>query len=220
MANFRSPDCSLVARWVRLSWLLCRSRQLQLHPASGADTFGTAGGLCCCGLRQESQCCSVSAALLDVETRWVLTSLVKQHLMLHPSFGAWGFVHASLSSKCLVSSCELYVSHCLVFFIKWWSWPVRCSSSNSSLMVTAACLIITQPACLAALGLVLIIVVMSPSCLVADGACRSQLLQLTVTSTNLVDPASSHMLVSKIKPCMSQYKLLYGETANGSLKQL
>ena len=38
--------------------------------------------------------------------------------------------------------------------------------------------------------------------------------------SNLVDPASSHMLVSKIKPCMSQYKLLYGETANGSLKQL
>ena len=37
---------------------------------------------------------------------------------------------------------------------------------------------------------------------------------------NLVDPASSHMLVSKIKPCMSQYKSLYGETANGSLKQL
>ena len=37
---------------------------------------------------------------------------------------------------------------------------------------------------------------------------------------NLVDPASSHMLVSKIKPCMSQYKLFYGETANGSLKQL
>ena len=38
--------------------------------------------------------------------------------------------------------------------------------------------------------------------------------------TNLVDPASSHMLVSKIKPCMSQYKLLYGETANGSFKEL
>ena len=38
--------------------------------------------------------------------------------------------------------------------------------------------------------------------------------------SNLVDPASSHMLVSKIKPCMSKYKLLYGETANGSLKQL
>ena len=28
------------------------------------------------------------------------------------------------------------------------------------------------------------------------------------------------MLVSKIKPCMSQYKLLHGEIANGSLKQL
>ena len=36
----------------------------------------------------------------------------------------------------------------------------------------------------------------------------------------LVDPASSHMLVSKIKPCMSQYLLLQGETANGSLNQL
>ena len=41
-----------------------------------------------------------------------------------------------------------------------------------------------------------------------------------LVATNLVDPASSHMLVSKIKPCMSQYKFLYGETANGSLKQL
>jgi hypothetical protein len=37
---------------------------------------------------------------------------------------------------------------------------------------------------------------------------------------NLVDPASSHMLVSKIKPCMSQYKFLHNETADGSLKQL
>ena len=53
-------------------------------------------------------------------------------------------------------------------------------------------------------------------------------LELEVASLSLVpvvkykpvDPAGSHMLVSKIKPCMSQYKLLYGETANGSLKQL
>jgi hypothetical protein len=36
----------------------------------------------------------------------------------------------------------------------------------------------------------------------------------------LVDSASSHMLVSKIKPCMSKYKQLYCETANGSLYQL
>ena len=36
---------------------------------------------------------------------------------------------------------------------------------------------------------------------------------------NLVDPASSHMLVLKIKPCKYQYKL-FGDTANGSLKQL
>ena len=36
----------------------------------------------------------------------------------------------------------------------------------------------------------------------------------------LVDPASSHMLVSKIKPCMSKFTLVYRETANGSLNQL
>jgi len=28
------------------------------------------------------------------------------------------------------------------------------------------------------------------------------------------------MLVSKIKPCKSKYKLLYGKTANSSLKEL
>ena len=33
----------------------------------------------------------------------------------------------------------------------------------------------------------------------------------------LVDPASSHMLVSKIKPCMSKHELLHSEAANGSL---
>ena len=36
----------------------------------------------------------------------------------------------------------------------------------------------------------------------------------------LVDPASSYMLVSKIKPCKCKYKLLYGETAKGSIEQL
>ncbi len=30
-----------------------------------------------------------------------------------------------------------------------------------------------------------------------------------ITYSYLVDPASSHMLVSKIKPCMSKYKQLY-----------
>ena len=38
-------------------------------------------------------------------------------------------------------------------------------------------------------------------------------------SIYLVDPASSHMLVSKIKPCMSQYKIVTNETADGSLNQ-
>jgi hypothetical protein len=48
----------------------------------------------------------------------------------------------------------------------------------------------------------------------------TQVLWLVLISNNLVDPASSHMLVSKIKPCMSQCKLINSETANGSLKQL
>ena len=34
-----------------------------------------------------------------------------------------------------------------------------------------------------------------------------------VDGSYLVDPASSHMLVSKIKPCMSKYKCVYRETA-------
>jgi hypothetical protein len=42
----------------------------------------------------------------------------------------------------------------------------------------------------------------------------------SVQDSYLVDSASSHMLVSKIKPCMSKYKQLYRETANGSLNQL
>ena len=41
-----------------------------------------------------------------------------------------------------------------------------------------------------------------------------------IQDSYLVDSASSHMLVSKIKPCMSKYKQLYRETANGSLNQL
>ena len=54
-------------------------------------------------------------------------------------------------------------------------------------------------------------------CCVAQGATA---MGETAKSTNLVDPASSHMLVSKIKPCMSQYESFYDETAHGSLKQL
>ena len=47
------------------------------------------------------------------------------------------------------------------------------------------------------------------------------LLSRSVTSAScLVDPASIHMLVSKIKPCMCKYKPVLGETANGSLNQL
>jgi hypothetical protein len=49
---------------------------------------------------------------------------------------------------------------------------------------------------------------------------RKRFCSLSTLIRYLVDPASSDMLVSKIKPCTCQYKLLYGETANGSLNQL
>lgn len=60
------------------------------------------------------------------------------------------------------------------------------------------------------------------SLLVDRRVCRSLRpgARLAVSDSYLVDPASSHMLVSKIKPCMSKYKHLYCETANGSLNQL
>ena len=69
-------------------------------------------------------------------------------------------------------------------------------------------------------------VLLSSGAVRADGislvaVCRFSALKLKQRFVRyLVDPASSHMLVSKIKPCMSKYKPLYGETADGSLKQL
>ena len=51
--------------------------------------------------------------------------------------------------------------------------------------------------------------------IVLQRRCISQDMQLAsrlsrgAHDSYLVDPASSHMLVSKIKPCMSKYKLLY-----------
>ena len=61
-----------------------------------------------------------------------------------------------------------------------------------------------------------------PECLCIWGSpeIAGILVDLLRLCANLVDPASSHMLVSKIKPCMSQCKLQYGKTVNGSLKQL
>ncbi len=53
-------------------------------------------------------------------------------------------------------------------------------------------------------------------CLPSDGSCAvaarvpssdGATTELFCSSSYLVDPASSHMLVSKIKPCMSLYKL-------------
>ena len=46
------------------------------------------------------------------------------------------------------------------------------------------------------------------------------LVEIYSLTSYLVDPASSHMLVSKIKPCMSKFKRLHCKTADGSLYQL
>ena len=55
---------------------------------------------------------------------------------------------------------------------------------------------------------------------VGRGSEHSCFAPLNCSDSYLVDPASSHTLVSKIKPCMSKYNSLYGKTANGSLYQL
>jgi hypothetical protein len=47
----------------------------------------------------------------------------------------------------------------------------------------------------------------SPSFSKGKGKKKEQ--KFVVRASNLVDPASSHTLVSKIKPCMSKYKQLY-----------
>ena len=39
----------------------------------------------------------------------------------------------------------------------------------------------------------------------------------SIAESYLVDPASNHMLVSEITPCISKFTLFHGETANGSL---
>jgi hypothetical protein len=39
--------------------------------------------------------------------------------------------------------------------------------------------------------------------------CLNRLSAVLLYDSYLVDPASSHMLVSKIKPCMSKYEQIY-----------
>jgi hypothetical protein len=47
-----------------------------------------------------------------------------------------------------------------------------------------------------------------PRAAAADGMLIVACVRRGADGSYLVDPASSHMLVSKIKPCMSKYKLL------------
>ena len=53
-----------------------------------------------------------------------------------------------------------------------------------------------------------------------SAAVGSGLLARLRSFIHLVDPASSHMLVSKVKPCMCVYNFLYDATANSSIIQL
>ena len=53
-----------------------------------------------------------------------------------------------------------------------------------------------------------------------DVGLRSRELSYKRSDSILVDPASSHMLVSKIKPCMSQHMSALDSAANGSLEQI
>ena len=39
----------------------------------------------------------------------------------------------------------------------------------------------------------------------------------SIAESYLFYPASNHMLVSEINPCVSKFTLFHGETANGSL---
>ena len=59
-----------------------------------------------------------------------------------------------------------------------------------------------------------------PSSAKEDKERRWPFAEQKLADSYLVDPASSHMLVSKIKPCKCKYELEYSETANGSLNQL
>lgn len=41
-----------------------------------------------------------------------------------------------------------------------------------------------------------------------ESVCRRKRIYLCLRDSSLVDPASSYMLVSKIKPCMCKYELI------------
>ena len=50
---------------------------------------------------------------------------------------------------------------------------------------------------------------MTSECLIINKLVKLSTNDSNIKCSNLVDSASSHMLVSKIKPCMSKYKHLY-----------
>ena len=54
----------------------------------------------------------------------------------------------------------------------------------------------------------------------ATFACRLPPAAVLLYDSYLVDPASSHMLVSKIKPCMSKYKRLIRRNCEWLIKSV
>ena len=76
--------------------------------------------------------------------------------------------------------CHMCADLPLTLFVTWWAMRVGCAQEGNRSRGAGEVIFHT-----------------------ASGVGATLLAQITV---NLVDPASSHMLVSKIKPCMSQHK--------------
>jgi hypothetical protein len=77
-------------------------------------------------------------------------------------------------------------------------------ASNCSLFVLLLCIEKTKSRCVWGYYICMYIV-----CIYIISRIQSIYFVLHHKGGYLVDPASSHMLVSKIKPCMSKYKLVY-----------
>ena len=163
---------------------------------------------------------------------------MRKHQLTHPGPPRWPQANASCGQRCgtmtTESALRCVIGYCLCINTLW----VACFRANCSFR--AALQVGYSSDVLAFAGSLLfpnlwkgnphfdastfcvgaVFLIQTPRC---ETVCVLHALRWAVhrwLCRNLVDPASSHMLVSKIKPCMSQYKLLYGETANGSLKQL
>ena len=128
-------------------------------------------------------------------------SLVKYRFVLGKRNSCSTRFHYQGNVRCCFCNFALYQCHCVKF-----------TGFNRNRFICLHSLILWFKYFVGKLVLIL--------CLLIHWIDDGQTWSMLTLYTNLVDPASSSMLVSKIKPCMSQYKFLYGETANGFVNQL